>query len=175
MVFSSILFLFRFMPAAFAIYYLVPKRFKNFTLLVLSLIFYSWGEAKYFPVMIASIVVDYTASGLIESHRNNKLICRLGLIYSVVFNLGMLGFFKYTNFFVGNLNALFGLSLRGISLRLPLGISFYTFQTMSYTIDVYLGKVKAETQHHRLRRLCGAVPPARSPAPSSNTPTSTGS
>ncbi len=139
MVFSSILFLFRFMPAAFAIYYLVPKRFKNFTLLVLSLIFYSWGE-----VMIASIVVDYTASGLIESHRNNKLICRLGLIYSVVFNLGMLGFFKYTNFFVGNLNALFGLSLPTISFVLPLGISFYTFQTMSYTIDVYLGKVKAE-------------------------------
>ena len=137
MVFSSILFLFRFMPAAFAIYYLVPKRFKNFTLLVLSLIFYSWGEAKYFPVMIASIVVDYTASGLIESHRNNKLICRLGLIYSVVFNLGMLGFFKYTNFFVGNLNALFGLSLPTISFVLPLGISFYTF-------DVYLGKVKAE-------------------------------
>ena len=144
MVFSSILFLFRFMPAAFAIYYLVPKRFKNFTLLVLSLIFYSWGEAKYFPVMIASIVVDYTASGLIESHRDNKLICRLGLIYSVVFNLGMLGFFKYTNFFVGNLNALFGLSLPTISFVLPLGISFYTFQTMSYTIDVYLGKVKAE-------------------------------
>ncbi len=144
MVFSSILFLFRFMPAAFAIYYLVPRRFKNFTLLVLSLIFYSWGEAKYFPVMIASIVVDYTASGLIESHRNNKLICRLGLIYSVVFNLGMLGFFKYTNFFVGNLNALFGLSLPTISFVLPLGISFYTFQTMSYTIDVYLGKVKAE-------------------------------
>ena len=144
MVFSSILFLFRFMPAAFAIYYLVPRRFKNFTLLVLSLIFYSWGEAKYFPIMIASIVVDYTASGLIESQRDNKLICRLGLIYSMVFNLGMLGFFKYTNFFVGNLNALFGLSLPTISFVLPLGISFYTFQTMSYTIDVYLGKVKAE-------------------------------
>ena len=144
MVFSSILFLFRFMPAAFAIYYLVPRRFKNFTLLVLSLIFYSWGEAKYFPIMIASTVVDYTASGLIESHRDNKLICRLGLIYSVVFNLGMLGFFKYPNFFVGNLNALFGLSLPTISFVLPLGISFYTFQTMSYTIDVYLGKVKAE-------------------------------
>ena len=144
MVFSSILFLFRFMPAAFAIYYLVPRRFKNFTLLVLSLIFYSWGEAKYFPIMIASTVVDYTASGLIESHRDNKLICRLGLIYSVVFNLGLRGFFKYTNFFVSNLNALFGLSLPTISFVLPLGISFYTFQTMSYTIDVYLGKVKAE-------------------------------
>ena len=144
MVFSSILFLFRFMPAAFVVYYLVPRRFKNFTLLVLSLIFYSWGEAKYFPIMIASILVDYTASGLIESHRDNKLICRLALIFSMVFNLGMLGFFKYTNFFVGNLNALFGWNLPGISFVLPLGISFYTFQTMSYTIDVYLGKVKAE-------------------------------
>ena len=146
MVFSSILFLFRFMPAAFAIYYLVPRRFKNFTLLVLSLIFYSWGEAKYFPIMIASTVVDYTASGLIESHRDNKLICRLGLIYSVVFNLGMLGFFKYTNFIITSINTLAGLAIptiEGVSV-LPLGISFYTFQTMSYSIDVYRRGVPSE-------------------------------
>ena len=144
MVFSSILFLFRFMPAAFTLYYLTPRRFKNAVLLFLSLVFYSWGEAKYFPIMIASILVDYTASGIIEAHRDNKIICRLALIASMVFNLGMLGFFKYTNFFVTNLNAWFGLSLPTISFVLPLGISFYTFQTMSYTIDVYWGKVKAE-------------------------------
>ena len=145
MVFSSILFLFRFLPAAFLVYYITPRRFKNGVLLILSLIFYSWGEARYFPIMIASILVDYFCSRGIESHRDNPKLCRVFLILSVVFNLGMLGFFKYTNFFVENLNALFGLSLRGISLRLPLGISFYTFQTMSYTIDVYRGKVKAET------------------------------
>ena len=144
MVFSSILFLFRFLPAAFALYYLVPRRFKNAVLLLLSLIFYSWGEAKYFPIMIASILVDYTASGVIESHRENRFICRCALACSMLFNLGMLGFFKYTNFFVSNLNSWFGLGLPGISFVLPLGISFYTFQTMSYTIDVYWGKVKAE-------------------------------
>lgn len=144
MVFSSILFLFRFMPIAFLIYYLVPYKWKNLSLLILSLIFYSWGEAKYFPIMISSIVVDYCASIGIERNRDNPKKMKLYLLLSVFFNLGMLGFFKYTNFFVDNINSLFGLALEGIKLTLPLGISFYTFQTMSYTIDVYRGKVAAE-------------------------------
>ena len=97
-----------------------------------------------FQTMSYTILVDYFCSRGIESHRDNPKLCRVFLILSVVFNLGMLGFFKYTNFFVENLNALFGLSLRGISLRLPLGISFYTFQTMSYTIDVYRGDARAQ-------------------------------
>lgn len=144
MVFSSILFLFRFLPIAFLLYYLTPRKAKNFVLLILSLIFYSWGEARYFPIMIASIVVDYTASLLIEHNRDKKWVCRAGLAMSLIFNLGMLGFFKYTNFFVDNINALAGTALAHISLTLPLGISFYTFQTLSYTIDVYRGKVAAE-------------------------------
>ena len=144
MVFSSILFLFRFLPVAFAAYYLAPKRLKNFVLLVVSLVFYSWGEAKYFPVMISCILVNYISAILIDKYRDNVRIRRTVLVLSCIFNLGTLGFFKYTNFIVGNLNSLFGLSLPSINLVLPLGISFYTFQTMSYTLDVYMGKVPAE-------------------------------
>ncbi|MBR5559179.1 MAG: MBOAT family protein [Oscillospiraceae bacterium] len=144
MVFSSILFLFRFMPIAFLVYYLVPKKLKNLTLLILSLIFYCWGEIRYFPIMVASIVVDYVASNGIAKYGENKTARKLFLLMSVFFNLGMLGFFKYTNFFIENINALLGTSIGFISITLPLGISFYTFQTMSYTIDVYRGKVEAE-------------------------------
>ena len=144
MVFSSILFLFRFFPVAMLLYYLAPRRYKNLVLLLESLVFYSWGEVRYFPIMIASILVDYIASNGIEKHRQSKGACRAFLTLSVVFNLGMLGFFKYTNFLLLNLGALTGLSFPALSLTLPLGISFYTFQTMSYTIDVYRGKVPAE-------------------------------
>ena len=144
MVFSSILFLFRFFPIAMLVYYIAPRRYKNLVLLVESLVFYSWGEVRYFPIMIASILVDFIASNGIERHRQSKGACRAFLTLSVVFNLGMLGFFKYTNFLLLNLGALTGLSFPALSLTLPLGISFYTFQTMSYTIDVYQGKVPAE-------------------------------
>lgn len=144
MVFSSVLFLFCFMPAAFLIYYLCPQRLKNFSLIILSLIFYSWGEVRYFPIMLASIAVDYTASNMIEKSGESCIKRRLWLILSVVFNLGMLGFFKYAGFLASNINALTGLSLPVLNLTLPLGISFYTFQTMSYTIDVYRGNVSAE-------------------------------
>ena len=144
MVFSSILFIFRFLPVAMVIYFLTPNKFKNLTLLLVSLIFYSWGEPKYFGIMIASIVVDYVVSRAIEKNRNNKKICIMLLSISIVFNLGMLFFFKYFNFFIENINNILGVSLKYVNITLPLGISFYTFQTMSYTIDVFLGKVKAE-------------------------------
>ncbi len=144
MVFSSILFLFRFFPAAMLIYFISPKKWKNGVIFLLSLFFYSWGEPKYFPIMIASVLVDYFVSLGIDRYWRNKTICRWLLACSMVFNLGMLGFFKYTGFFVENINALLGLSLRAPRVTLPIGISFYTFQTMSYSIDVYRGKVKAE-------------------------------
>ena len=144
MVFSSILFIFRFLPIAIILYFLTPNKFKNLTLLFLSLIFYSWGEPKYFLIMIASIFVDYFASRAIEKNKNNKRICIILLSISILFNLGMLFFFKYFNFFIENVNNILGLSLKYVNITLPLGISFYTFQTMSYTIDVFLGKVKAE-------------------------------
>lgn len=144
MVFSSVLFIFRFLPIAMILYFLTPNKFKNLTLLLVSLIFYSWGEPKYFLIMVASIFVDYFVSRGIDKSRNNKKICIMLLAISIVFNLGMLFFFKYFNFFIENINSIFGLSLKHLKITLPLGISFYTFQTMSYTIDVFLGKVKAE-------------------------------
>ncbi len=144
MVFSSILFLFRFMPIAFGIYYLTPRRYKNTVLFVVSLIFYSWGEVRYLPIMIASTVVDYVASLGIERRRAKGFRGRGYLALSLIFNLGSLGFFKYSGFLAENLNALLGLNIPVLALTLPLGISFYTFQTMSYTLDVYREDVKAE-------------------------------
>lgn len=133
------------MPIAFLIYYLSPKKLRNLSLLILSMVFYSWGEPKYFPIMIVSIIVDYTAGQGIKRFHDNPKIKRLFLLMSICINLGMLFFFKYTNFFVSNINALLGTSWEGFFVeKLPLGISFYTFQTMSYTIDVYRGKVEAE-------------------------------
>ncbi|HFE9684958.1 TPA: MBOAT family protein [Clostridium perfringens] len=144
MVFSSIMFIFRFLPIMFIIYYLTPKKFKNLSLLILSLVFYSWGEPKYFIIMLLSIGVDYSISIFIEKYRGKKIITKVLLFCSLIFNLGMLILFKYLNFFIENINLVFGTSLSLIYLTLPLGISFYTFQTMSYTIDVYRGKIKAE-------------------------------
>lgn len=144
MVFSSILFIFRFLPIAMILYFLTPNKYKNLTLLLISLTFYSWGEPKYFLIMVASIFVDYFVSRGIEKSRNNKKVSIALLSISIVFNLGILFFFKYFNFFLENVNNILGLSLKYVKITLPLGISFYTFQTMSYTIDVFLGKVKAE-------------------------------
>lgn len=144
MVFSSILFIFRFLPIAMILYFLTPNKYKNLTLLLISLTFYSWGEPKYFLIMVASIFVDYFISRGIEKSRNNKKVSIALLSISIVFNLGILFFFKYFNFFLENVNNILELSLKYVKITLPLGISFYTFQTMSYTIDVFLGKVKAE-------------------------------
>ena len=144
MVFSSILFIFRFLPIAMGIYFLTPKKLKNLSLLILSLIFYSWGEPRYFLLMIASIFVDYFISINIEKNNKNKKIKILLLAISIIFNVGILFFFKYINFFIENINSIFNMSLNNVKITLPVGISFYTFQTMSYTIDVFLGKVKAE-------------------------------
>lgn len=144
MVFSSIVFIFRFLPFAIISYFLTPKKFKNFCIIILSLLFYSFGEPKYFPIIIISTLIDFLVSNLIEKNRENKRLCRFMLIISLVFNLGILFFFKYIDFFIDNLNIIFNTSISKMYLTLPLGISFYTFQTLSYSIDVYKGKVKAE-------------------------------
>lgn len=143
MVFSSILFIFRFLPIALILYFLTPYKYKNLILTILSLIFYSWGEGKYFLIMIASIAVDYTAGRLIYKFKDQKKKLFI-LCISLLFNLGMLFFFKYINFFIENINDIFNMSLGLVKITLPLGISFYTFQTMSYSIDVYRGRVKPE-------------------------------
>ena len=147
MVFSSLLFLFRFLPITFLIYYLVPFRFKNTVLFLASLFFYTWGEPKFFPVMLISIGVNYVAGLLMERYDQRPQLRRICFWLAFAITLGFLLFFKYTNFFVGNINALFGTSLPLLSsteFHLPLGISFYTFQILAYTIDVYRRKIKVE-------------------------------
>ena len=146
MVFSTIIFLFRFLPITLALYYLVPGRFKNTVLFVCSLVFYSWGEVKFFPIMLLLILINYVSGLCMEKFGGSKSLRRLFLVISIVGSLSMLIFFKYTNFIIRTLNSLAGLGIAeigGLSV-LPLGISFYTFQTMSYTIDVYRGDVEPE-------------------------------
>lgn len=144
MVFSSLLFLFRFMPIAFVAYYLTPKRLKNLTLLIASLVFYSWGEVRYFPIMLSVILVNYYAGLGIEKYREKVSVRRTILTASILFSVGFLAVFKYADFILSNVNGLLGTQIPYLKLTLPLGISFYTFQIMTYTIDVYLKKIEAE-------------------------------
>lgn len=140
MIFSSLLFLFWFLPIFFILYYLCPARFKNAVLLVGSMIFYSWGEPKFLLLLLLSILVNYAAGLAIARFHKRKLF----LFLAMLFDFGMLIFFKYINFFIENINNLTHASIKTLALTLPLGISFYTFQIASYVIDVYKGKVKAE-------------------------------
>jgi alginate O-acetyltransferase complex protein AlgI len=144
MVFSSVLFVFWFFPLAIGLLAIAPPRFKNAVLLGLSLVFYAWGEVRYILIMLVSIALDYTCSNAIERYRGDRSRMRRYLAFSVMGNLGLLFFFKYADFVLTSINALSGLDLPRLGLTLPLGISFYTFQTMAYTIDVYRGKFPAE-------------------------------
>ena len=143
MLFSSVTFLYAFLPITLILYFLSPKKLKNAVLLVASLFFYYYGEKTYTVIMFVSSISDYVWSLLIEKYRGKK-IKRLFLVMSLVINLGLLGYFKYSDFFITNINALFGTSIPLTNVHLPIGISFYTFQKMSYTIDVYRGNAKAQ-------------------------------
>lgn len=143
MVFSSLIFLFRFLPIFFLCYLVVPKRMKNLVLFLGSLFFYAWGEPVYVILMLFSTVSDYVWGRLIEQCEG-KGAARFFLTMSILINLLMLGFFKYADFLIGMVNAVARTSIPLLALPLPIGISFYTFQTMSYTIDVYRGECKAQ-------------------------------
>ena len=144
MVFSSLIFLFIFFPLTLLLYFIARNiKTKNFILVVASLIFYSWGEPVWVILLIFSSILDYTVSHAIEKHRNQP-ITKFYLAVSVIINLGLLAVFKYSGFFISTVNSVFGLSLPEPAFSLPIGISFYTFQTMSYSIDVYRGNVKAQ-------------------------------
>ncbi len=133
-----------FLPVTIGLYYLTPRRYKNLVLLIFSLIFYGWGEPIYILIMVFSTVFDYVNGLFIDSFRNKKKVFKLIFINSMVVNLGILGFFKYYDFIICNINRVFGIGLPILQLPLPIGISFYTFQTMSYVIDVYLDKVPVQ-------------------------------
>ena len=138
MVFSSLTFLFFFLPLAIGGYYCTPTKYKNFTLLIFSLLFYVWGEPKYILIMLFSSVVDFMHAKIIDNNRGN-IKSKLALISSIIINLSLLFYFKYTAFAIDSVNTLFGCDFLIPSIVLPIGISFYTFQTMSYSIDVYRG------------------------------------
>lgn len=139
MVFSSLLFLFCYLPIVLLIYYLIPYKFRNPFLFVVNLIFYGWGEPIYVSLMIFSTIVDYTCGYFIDKYKrqNRKDIAKRFVILSAVINLSLLGFFKYIDFFIGIINFIPGINIPLLHVALPIGISFYTFQTMSYSIDVY--------------------------------------
>ena len=143
MVFSSITFLFYFLPLVILSYFLSPLKLKNLILLIFSLIFYTFGEPKYIFIMIFSTIVDYIHALIIDKYRNT-LKAKIALISSIVINLSLLVFFKYSNFFISIINSIFSANLDSLNLTLPIGISFYTFQTMSYTIDVYKNEAKPQ-------------------------------
>ena len=143
MLFSSIPFLYYFLPGVLILYFIAPKKLKNTVLMLSSLVFYGWGEPKYVFLMMASIVIGYVAGVLIEAFSQKKL-SKVVLWASVLVNLGFLGYFKYSDFFIENFNMLTGLSVPLLRVALPIGISFYTFQILSYTVDVYRGNVPAQ-------------------------------
>lgn len=144
MVFSSIPFLFFFLPLCLILYYAVPFSLKNGILLVFSLIFYAWGEPVYILLMLFATLVDYTNGLLMERFGNTKAKRTFFLCCSVVVNLSVLAFFKYADFLIININGLFGTAITPLGLGLPVGISFFTFQTMSYIIDLYRGEINTE-------------------------------
>ena len=144
MLFSSIPFLFYFLPCVFVLYFLVPMRWKNTMLLLASLFFYAWGEPKFVVFMLASIVQGYVLARLVEKYRADRRRAKLFLTLSLVFSLGLLGYCKYADFFLSGFNALTGLHIPLLRVALPIGISFYTFQILSYVVDVYRGDVKAQ-------------------------------
>jgi len=141
MVFSSLVFIFVFLPLFFLIYFISKDKLKNSILLIASLFFYSWGEPKYVFLMIFSILINYILARLIEKDKKRS---KLFLIIAIIINFGLLFGFKYINFAVENLNLILMLDINTVDILLPIGISFYTFQAVSYVIDVYRGKVAAQ-------------------------------
>ncbi len=143
MLFSSISFLYFFLPAVLLLYAVAPKGLKNTVLLLSGLIFYAWGEPRYVVIMVISILVGYVFGLLIEKFRGSKL-SKVFMILSVCVDLGLLVYFKYVDFFIENFNNATGLGIPLLRIALPIGISFYTFQILSYTVDVYRGDVPAQ-------------------------------
>ena len=144
MIFSSIPFLFFFFPLFILLYFTLPFKYKNHILLLFSLIFYAWGEPIYILLMIFSSIVDFINGKNIEKHKDDNKKKKIYLIISIIINISLLGFFKYADFFIKVINNILNLDIPLLKLGLPIGISFFTFQTMSYSIDVYRGDVKAE-------------------------------
>ena len=159
MVFSSILFLFVYLPVVLAVYYVVPARYRNLWLFIVNLVFYGWGEPVYILLMAFSIVLNYTAGLLIARYRllEDKK-ARAVLTVNTVVNLALLVFFKYFDLLAATLSRIPGISIPALGLTLPIGISFYTFQTMSYPIDVYRGDTEEQKNFIRFGTFVALFP-----------------
>lgn len=144
MVFSSLTFLYFFLPIVLALYFAAPKKAKNIVLFISGFIFYAWGEPFYVIIMIISTIIDYTAGRFMDKFDDREKLRTVFLLVSVIMNLSLLAVFKYSSFFITNINILFGTSFTDPNLPLPIGISFYTFQSMSYTIDLYMRNIKVQ-------------------------------
>ena len=159
MVFSSILFLFVYLPVVLAVYYVVPARYRNLWLFIVNLVFYGWGEPVYILLMAFSIVLNFTAGLLIARYRllEDKK-ARAVLTVNTVVNLALLVFFKYFDLLAATLSRIPGISIPALGLTLPIGISFYTFQTMSYPIDVYRGDTEEQKNFIRFGTFVALFP-----------------
>lgn len=144
MLFSSVPFLYWFLPCVLILYAIVPRILKNIILLLSSLFFYGYGEPRYVIWMVVAIISAYIFGLLIERYETFPQLSKLFLVLSVISSITMLGYFKYANFFIQNINSVTGISLPLLKITLPIGISFYTFQILSYTVDVYRKNVKAQ-------------------------------
>lgn len=144
MVFSSIVFLYIFLPIMLLIYFAVPRKFKNAVMILASLIFFAWGEIRYIFIMLILAVMDFVCGNKINQNEGNRKKQRFYLLIDVGVNLLILFFFKYADFIISNINALLHTQIPLLNIPLPIGVSFNTFQSLSYIIDVYRGTVKCE-------------------------------
>ena len=158
MLFSSIPFLYYFLPLVLAVYFLVPRGLKNAVLFASSLLFYAWGEPRFCLFMLLSILQGYVFGRLIEKNAENRKWSKIFLTASVLLSLGLLGYCKYADFFISSVNAVTGLSLKLLRVALPIGISFYTFQILSYVVDVYRGEVPAQKSFLKLGTYIAMFP-----------------
>lgn len=144
MVFSSLLFLFLFLPAVLVLYYCSPRRMRNLLLFLTSLLFYAWGEPVYIVIMLVSTIADYFFGLLLDKPQYSAFKRKCIVALSIIISLTLLSYFKYADFLIENINAMLGTAIPLTELPLPIGISFYTFQSMSYIIDVYRGTARAQ-------------------------------
>ena len=155
MVFSSLTFIFCFLPIVLGIYFIVPFKFKNLVLFIASMLFYIFGEPKYAILMIISIASTYIHGILMEKYEKHA---KKFMISSIAISIGLLMFFKYTDFFILNINSIFNVDIGLLKLALPIGISFYTFQMISYIIDVYRKEAKAQKSFLKLATYVALFP-----------------
>ncbi len=153
MLFTSISFLYYFLPIVIAIYFITPKKMRNFILLIASMIFYFYGEPKYIFLMLAEILIAYIGAILIDKYKKKSL-----LVVTISIHIGLLCVFKYTDFIISNINSVFGANISLLRISLPIGISFYTFQILSYIIDVYKGKVGVQKSFLKLATYVSLFP-----------------